>query len=412
MRDFQSQTIAAAFSGLFKSLNFALGIALEGFGGEFGLGRCAVVTDWLHIAAAHASPTPVSSPCRSRLLRLSSFLLSTISFPPRAGSSSASSRRSRERRSPPSSYQAISTECEWSGDLLFERGVNHALFSQELMANTSNLILDEEVLLFFFHKAEVKCVVGLKINMLEMDGMEERGRALDAELLTTFVSWRLRITAAPPHFQVCRSCLILPHSHFTAFNLSRSSIFPLIRQLGTPNEEMWPGVSKLANWHEYPQWTLKSLSLVVTNLYTDGIDLLLHRAGAAACCECMRLFPPVLFDSKFCIDDARHFNTGAHTILTPWGGWKPCGGATTTSSGRRGVTCTSRGVVGDDPGIDIAWRAHVAHAATAQPLHTTEQEEARRCWRWNSRSASPKKASTTSTFQFFICSYQLCLPKL
>ncbi|KAK8934343.1 Cyclin-dependent kinase B2-1 [Platanthera zijinensis] len=44
-------------------------------------------------------------------------------------------------------------------------------------------------------------------------------------------------------------------------------------QLGTPNEEMWPGVSKLANWHEYPQWTLKSLSLVVTNL-TDDIDLL------------------------------------------------------------------------------------------------------------------------------------------
>ncbi|KAK8960551.1 Cyclin-dependent kinase B2-1 [Platanthera guangdongensis] len=38
---------------------------------------------------------------------------------------------------------------------------------------------------------------------------------------------------------------------------------------------MWPGVSKLANWHEYPQWTLKSLSLVVTNLDTDGINLLL-----------------------------------------------------------------------------------------------------------------------------------------
>ncbi|KAK8963892.1 Cyclin-dependent kinase B2-1 [Platanthera guangdongensis] len=49
----------------------------------------------------------------------------------------------------------------------------------------------------------------------------------------------------------------------------------IFRQLGTPNEEMWPGVSKFANWHEYPQWTLKSLSLVVTNLDTDDIDLLL-----------------------------------------------------------------------------------------------------------------------------------------
>ncbi|KAK8958339.1 putative protein phosphatase 2C 1 [Platanthera guangdongensis] len=35
-----------------------------------------------------------------------------------------------------------------------ERGVNPALFSQELMANTSDLILDEEVLLFFFHEAK------------------------------------------------------------------------------------------------------------------------------------------------------------------------------------------------------------------------------------------------------------------
>ncbi|KAK8950508.1 Cyclin-dependent kinase B2-1 [Platanthera guangdongensis] len=49
----------------------------------------------------------------------------------------------------------------------------------------------------------------------------------------------------------------------------------IFRQLGTPNEEMWSGVSKLANWHEYPLWTLKSLSLVVTNLETDDIHLLL-----------------------------------------------------------------------------------------------------------------------------------------
>lgn len=48
----------------------------------------------------------------------------------------------------------------------------------------------------------------------------------------------------------------------------------IFRLLGTPNEQMWPGVSKLANWHEYPQWTPKSLSSVVTNLDTDGIDLL------------------------------------------------------------------------------------------------------------------------------------------
>ncbi|PKU65668.1 Cyclin-dependent kinase B2-1 [Dendrobium catenatum] len=48
----------------------------------------------------------------------------------------------------------------------------------------------------------------------------------------------------------------------------------IFRLLGTPNEEVWPGVSKLANWHEYPQWTPKSLSSAVPTLDADGIDLL------------------------------------------------------------------------------------------------------------------------------------------
>ncbi|KAF7811441.1 cell division control protein 2-like protein D [Senna tora] len=34
----------------------------------------------------------------------------------------------------------------------------------------------------------------------------------------------------------------------------------IFRLLGTPNEERWPGVSKLMNWHEYPQWSPQSLS--------------------------------------------------------------------------------------------------------------------------------------------------------
>lgn len=46
------------------------------------------------------------------------------------------------------------------------------------------------------------------------------------------------------------------------------------RLLGTPNEEMWPGVSKLVNWHEYPQWRPKPLSSAVPNLDGDGLNLL------------------------------------------------------------------------------------------------------------------------------------------
>ncbi|KAK4751538.1 hypothetical protein SAY87_005020 [Trapa incisa] len=48
----------------------------------------------------------------------------------------------------------------------------------------------------------------------------------------------------------------------------------IFRLLGTPNEKMWPGVSKLMNWHEYPQWRPQSLSTAVPSLDENGLDLL------------------------------------------------------------------------------------------------------------------------------------------
>ncbi|KAL1190019.1 Cyclin-dependent kinase B2-1 [Cardamine amara subsp. amara] len=48
----------------------------------------------------------------------------------------------------------------------------------------------------------------------------------------------------------------------------------IFKLLGTPNEEMWPGVSTLKNWHEYPQWKRLSLSSSVPNLDAAGLDLL------------------------------------------------------------------------------------------------------------------------------------------
>ncbi|KAE8057458.1 hypothetical protein FH972_014148 [Carpinus fangiana] len=50
----------------------------------------------------------------------------------------------------------------------------------------------------------------------------------------------------------------------------------IFRLLGTPNEEVWPGVSKLMNWHEYPQWKAQNLSKAVPNLDEDGLDLLYY----------------------------------------------------------------------------------------------------------------------------------------
>lgn len=46
------------------------------------------------------------------------------------------------------------------------------------------------------------------------------------------------------------------------------------RLLGTPNEEVWPGVSKLRDWHDYPQWKPQPLARVVPDLDVRGVDLL------------------------------------------------------------------------------------------------------------------------------------------
>ncbi|CAM6027546.1 unnamed protein product [Sphagnum balticum] len=48
----------------------------------------------------------------------------------------------------------------------------------------------------------------------------------------------------------------------------------IFRLLGTPTEEVWPGVNKLRDWHEYPSWQPQSISRVVPDLDPQGVDLL------------------------------------------------------------------------------------------------------------------------------------------
>eukprot|EP00245_Coleochaete_scutata_P009911 TRINITY_DN336_c0_g1_i2.p1 TRINITY_DN336_c0_g1~~TRINITY_DN336_c0_g1_i2.p1 ORF type:complete len:304 (-),score=63.48 TRINITY_DN336_c0_g1_i2:966-1877(-) len=48
----------------------------------------------------------------------------------------------------------------------------------------------------------------------------------------------------------------------------------IFRVLGTPNDDIWPGVSKLRDWHEYPQWRPENLAKTVPQLNDKGIDLL------------------------------------------------------------------------------------------------------------------------------------------
>lgn len=48
----------------------------------------------------------------------------------------------------------------------------------------------------------------------------------------------------------------------------------IFKLLGTPNENMWPGVSRLRDWHDFPQWRPQDLSRVFPTLEEAGLDLL------------------------------------------------------------------------------------------------------------------------------------------
>ena len=48
----------------------------------------------------------------------------------------------------------------------------------------------------------------------------------------------------------------------------------IFKLLGTPSEEIWPGVTKLRDWHEFPSWQAQDLAKVFPRLDAAGIDLM------------------------------------------------------------------------------------------------------------------------------------------
>ncbi|CAL0309218.1 unnamed protein product [Lupinus luteus] len=45
--------------------------------------------------------------------------------------------------------------------------------------------------------------------------------------------------------------------------------------MGTPNEEIWPGVTSLPDFKStFPKWPAKDLATVVSNLDPAGLDLI------------------------------------------------------------------------------------------------------------------------------------------
>ena len=54
-----------------------------------------------------------------------------------------------------------------------------------------------------------------------------------------------------------------------------SYLLDCLRVLGTPNEEVWPGVRQLPDYKpSFPQWSAQDLGRHVPSLNDDGLDLL------------------------------------------------------------------------------------------------------------------------------------------
>eukprot|EP01034_Spumella_vulgaris_P029343 gene29343-36378_t len=52
-------------------------------------------------------------------------------------------------------------------------------------------------------------------------------------------------------------------------------LFKIFRILGTPNEDVWPGVTSLQDWNEdFPIWPSLNIARFVPGLQDAGIDLL------------------------------------------------------------------------------------------------------------------------------------------
>ncbi|KAG6504902.1 hypothetical protein ZIOFF_037250 [Zingiber officinale] len=67
-------------------------------------------------------------------------------------------------------------------------------------------------------------------------------------------------------------------------------LFKIFRILGTPNEEIWPGVTSLPDFKSaFPKWQSKDLATLVPNLGDPGIDLL---SGCANGCQVQAIVSP------------------------------------------------------------------------------------------------------------------------
>ncbi|KAK3014332.1 hypothetical protein RJ639_008925, partial [Escallonia herrerae] len=111
--------------------------------------------------------------------------------------------------------------------------------------------------------------VGCIFGTISLHTVFRESFLLDTQNLTT------RVTKVQRSFSlICILAELVTKQALFPGDSELQQLLHIFRLLGTPNEQVWPGVSQLKNWHEYPQWKPKPLSSAVPNLDQDGIDLL------------------------------------------------------------------------------------------------------------------------------------------
>lgn len=77
----------------------------------------------------------------------------------------------------------------------------------------------------------------------------------------------------PAATENCREWLFLQSALFPG-DSEVQQLLHIFKLLGTPDEDIWPGVTSLRDWHEFPQWKQQPLDRVFPKLEPAGVDLM------------------------------------------------------------------------------------------------------------------------------------------
>lgn len=96
---------------------------------------------------------------------------------------------------------------------------------------------------------------------------------------------------------------------FFAGDSEIDQLFHIFQMLGTPNQQSWPGVEKLPDFHhQFPQWPRRDLRGYLPGLDEDGVDLI----------EQMLTYPPMeRLTSRMALSHRYLHDMGGMTALLP-----------------------------------------------------------------------------------------------